>query len=73
MGIYTEHGMQNKVCLEKETRESIEGMALYVEECMNEIKKQIAYVNVDMEIVRRRAARAAGTTEVLMRKIKEMA
>jgi hypothetical protein len=65
--------MQNKICLEKETRESIEGMALYVEECMNEIRKQIMYVNVDMEIVKRRAARATGTTEELMRKVKEMA
>jgi len=59
--------------IKKNDKEAIEGMALYVEECMNEVRKQLIRKDVQIDIVRVRAARAAGTTEVLMQKLKGMA
>jgi len=59
--------------IEKRKRDAIEGMAIYIEECMNEVVNQIMSKDVDMEIVKRRISRAAGTLDVLNNVVEELA
>ena len=51
--------------IEKRKRDAIEGMALYIEDCMNEVVNQMMSKEADIEIVRRRISRATGTLDVL--------
>lgn len=58
--------------IEKTDKEVINGMALYVEECMQELRFQLVKDEVDMKIIARRAERANQTINVLFEKIAEM-
>lgn len=51
--------------IQKQKKDAIEGMALYIEECMNEIRKQLEKVDVDTDIVLRRIAHATGVIDTM--------